>query len=406
LNNILVIGMTNRPDMLDEALLRSGRMDVHLKLSLPDEKGRYDILKVHTKALCEGDKLDESVALEELAELTSNFSGADLESLVRKAVQNALPRNFETDESGTKLVLKKVNDISELTKVTKEDFQKAFEKVNPIYGLPTKKIEPYTKRNNLLPFNSSTKRVMQIVSKYVHTLTKTEGCPTLSILLWGKEAVGKTTLAAEMAVLSEAPFVTMIQAGELAGKYERDRIDHIDTEFNKAYQSKFSVVISDNLEGILGASPLDRRSFSIQTLLKLQELLKAPPVTKMLVLATTGDLEFVQDIRLKKVFKSCVEIKEITRVREVAKLFELLLPEEKTGSVEKDDKSKAVEKDGDEIGAWIDYDDDDTSDLLPRPLPIGDIIVEMKSFQAAQDPSKPVRMQDFLAYLEEHPWSP
>lgn len=48
LNNILVIGMTNRKDLLDEALLRPGRLEVHIEIGLPDEEGRADILKIHT----------------------------------------------------------------------------------------------------------------------------------------------------------------------------------------------------------------------------------------------------------------------------------------------------------------------------------------------------------------------
>ena len=53
LNNILLIGMTNRLDMIDEALLRPGRLEVHMEINLPDEKGRLQILKIHTaKVFC------------------------------------------------------------------------------------------------------------------------------------------------------------------------------------------------------------------------------------------------------------------------------------------------------------------------------------------------------------------
>lgn len=48
LNNVLVIGMTNRLDLIDEALLRPGRFEVHIEVSLPDEQGRADIFKIHT----------------------------------------------------------------------------------------------------------------------------------------------------------------------------------------------------------------------------------------------------------------------------------------------------------------------------------------------------------------------
>ena len=51
LNNILLIGMTNRKDMLDEAVLRPGRFEVHIEVNLPDEKGRKQIFDIHTKSM-------------------------------------------------------------------------------------------------------------------------------------------------------------------------------------------------------------------------------------------------------------------------------------------------------------------------------------------------------------------
>ena len=51
LNNILVIGMTNRKDLIDEAVLRPGRLEVHIEISLPNEEGRQEILKIHTQTL-------------------------------------------------------------------------------------------------------------------------------------------------------------------------------------------------------------------------------------------------------------------------------------------------------------------------------------------------------------------
>ena len=57
LNNILVIGMTNRKDLIDPALLRPGRLEVHIEISLPDEKGRVQILNIHTKTMKENGRL-------------------------------------------------------------------------------------------------------------------------------------------------------------------------------------------------------------------------------------------------------------------------------------------------------------------------------------------------------------
>ena len=95
-NNLLVIGVTNRKDLLDEALLRPGRLEVHIEIPLPDGKGREQILAIHTKELEEQDMLDASVKLGEIAGRTRGFTGAELEGLARSAVAFALAEHQET----------------------------------------------------------------------------------------------------------------------------------------------------------------------------------------------------------------------------------------------------------------------------------------------------------------------
>jgi len=87
-DGLIVIGATNRPDILDPALLRAGRFDRLLLVGPPDEKARVEILKIHTK-----DVPLKGVDLEGLAKRTENFSGADLENLVREAALQALREN-------------------------------------------------------------------------------------------------------------------------------------------------------------------------------------------------------------------------------------------------------------------------------------------------------------------------
>merc|ERR1712226_488433 len=79
LNNILVIGMTNRRDMMDDALLRPGRLEVQIEIGLPDEHGRVQILDIHTRTMVQHKKMAKDVDLLELASLTKNFSGAEIE---------------------------------------------------------------------------------------------------------------------------------------------------------------------------------------------------------------------------------------------------------------------------------------------------------------------------------------
>lgn len=89
--NIIVIAATNRPDILDTALLRPGRFDRQIYISLPDIKGREDILKVHSK----NKVLNPSVDLKVLAKRTSGFTGADLRNLLNEAALLAARNNQE-----------------------------------------------------------------------------------------------------------------------------------------------------------------------------------------------------------------------------------------------------------------------------------------------------------------------
>ncbi len=90
--NVIIIAATNRPDILDPALLRPGRFDRKVIMDNPDVAGRLDILKVHAK----GKPLAPSVDLESIAKITAGFSGADLENLINEAAILAARRNLKT----------------------------------------------------------------------------------------------------------------------------------------------------------------------------------------------------------------------------------------------------------------------------------------------------------------------
>jgi cell division protease FtsH len=87
--NVIIIAATNRPDILDPALLRPGRFDRKVVMDNPDVKGRLDILRVHTK----GKPMAADVELETIARITPGFSGADLENLINEAAILAARRN-------------------------------------------------------------------------------------------------------------------------------------------------------------------------------------------------------------------------------------------------------------------------------------------------------------------------
>ena len=104
-SRIVIIGITNRPDLIDNSMLRTGRLDIVLFIQPPDEKGRLEIIKILTEKM----PLTSDVDLDEIAVSTQNYTGADLASLCREAVVNAMQNNSKKINSNDfALALKKV----------------------------------------------------------------------------------------------------------------------------------------------------------------------------------------------------------------------------------------------------------------------------------------------------------
>ena len=109
LQEVIVLAATNRPDILDPAIMRPGRLDRMIYVPEPNEEGRFQIFKIHTKDM----PLAKDVDLKELARLTKGYSGADIESICREAAIIALRRDINSKE------------------VTFADFEKALKRIGP-----------------------------------------------------------------------------------------------------------------------------------------------------------------------------------------------------------------------------------------------------------------------------------
>uniref|UniRef100_A0A7C4BB99 AAA family ATPase n=1 Tax=Ignisphaera aggregans TaxID=334771 RepID=A0A7C4BB99_9CREN len=126
LRGVVVIGATNRPDLLDPALLRPGRFDRVIYVPPPDTKARYEILKIHTRKI----PLAEDVNLVELAKITEGYSGADLEALVREAVMLALREDIRPRPIEAKYFTKAMEYVKpSLTKERLESYEKVQEEL-------------------------------------------------------------------------------------------------------------------------------------------------------------------------------------------------------------------------------------------------------------------------------------
>eukprot|EP00898_Chlorokybus_atmophyticus_P000543 jgi/Chlat1/148/Chrsp1S00225 len=295
LNNILLIGMTNRKDLLDEALLRPGRLEVQVEIGLPDEAGRRQILAIHTSRMAANQYMDRNVDLDSLAATTKNFSGAEIEGLVKSATSYALNRQID------------VNDLSkaideENVKVTMNDFENAMHEIKPAFGSAATSLEMY-RLNGMLDRGSRFAHVLSTCRTLVAQLQRSTNTPLLSLLLEGPTGSGKTALAATLAIESGFPFVKVVSAENMVGMSEQSKCAAIAKVFDDAVKSSLSLVFLDDIERLLEYTAIGPRfsNLVLQTILILVR--KLPPKgRKLLVIGTTSLPEVMESMEVSTSF--------------------------------------------------------------------------------------------------------
>ncbi|KAJ6364203.1 hypothetical protein OIU76_029190 [Salix suchowensis] len=269
LNNVLLIGMTNRKDLLDEALLRPGRLEVQVEISLPDEN--------------------------ELAARTKNYSGAELEGVVKSAVSFALNRQLSLDD-----LTKPVDEES--IKVTMDDFLHAFHEIVPAFGASTDDLER-CRLNGMVDCGDRHQHIYQRAMLLVEQVKVSKGSPMVTCLLEGPSGSGKTALAATVGIDSDFPYVKIISAETMIGLHESTKCAQIVKVFEDAYKSPLSIIILDDIERLLEYVAIGPRFSNIisQTLLVLLKRLP-PKGKKLLVLGTTSEVSFLDSVGICDAF--------------------------------------------------------------------------------------------------------
>lgn len=316
LNNILVIGMTNRMDMIDDALLRPGRLEQHVEISLPDEKGRVQIFNIHTAKMRSNKNLDRDVSLEDLARRTKNFSGAEISGLVRAATSYALSRHVKV---GT--VAGVADDVDKIT-VNRDDFEHAFDDVQPAFGVSGEQMQSLL-RGGIIHFSPFIDNILNEGQLIVQQVKEPDSTPLFSAILHGPPGSGKTALAAKIALDSDYPLIKLISPDNMIGFNESMKIEHMRRIFDDAYKSPLSVVLIDNIERIVEWVPIGPR-FSNAVLQALMVLLgKEPPKgRRLLVLATTGERSVLQQLDLFTVFDADIAVPNVSGYGELKLIVE------------------------------------------------------------------------------------
>jgi vesicle-fusing ATPase len=316
LNNILLIGMTNRKDMIDEALLRPGRLEVHMEISLPDENGRAQILKIHTQKMRENNVMDPDVDLAELALLTKNFSGAEIAGLVKSASSFAFTRHVKV---GTMAGISE--DVVNM-KVNRADFHHALEEVQPAFGVSEEQLSSRI-QYGIIHYSLTINEILKEGELFVKQVSNAESSPLFSVLLHGPTASGKTALAARIAIDSGFPFIKLISPEDMVGYSEMARVQYISKIFDDAYKSRTSVVVVDNIERIIDWVPIGPR-FSNTILQTLMVFLRKQPTKgrRLLILATTTERAVLKQLDIYNSFNSDIMVPNVMNYDELRYIME------------------------------------------------------------------------------------
>ncbi|KAG8040053.1 hypothetical protein G9C98_001169 [Cotesia typhae] len=308
LNNILVIGMTNRKDMIDEALLRPGRLELQMEISLPDENGRFQILNIHTSRMREHNKMSPDVDLKELAILTKNFSGAELEGLVRAAQSTAMNKLIKVSN---KVELDSL--AMEKLIISRSDFMHALvNDVKPAFGTAAEELDHLLARG-IINWGHPVAEIIADGNLDIRKTRASEGFSLVSVLLEGPPNSGKTALAAQIAKNSNFPFVKVCTPDDMVGYTETAKCLTIRKFFDDAYRSQLSCILVDNIERLLDYGPIGPR-YSNLTLQALLVLLKKqpPPGKKLLVLCTTSNRKILEDMELISAFNTVLHVPNLS----------------------------------------------------------------------------------------------
>jgi len=242
---VIVIGATNRIEAIDPALRRPGRFDREIRIGVPDRNGRKEILQIHTRRM----PLDSDVNLDELADITHGFVGADLAALCREAAMNALRRFLPQIDLEKEVI---PAEVLEKIKVNREDFANAMKVVQPsalrevVLEIPNVRWDDI---GGLESIKQELKEAVEWPLKYPDVFKRLGIRPPRGILLYGPPGTGKTLLAKAVATESEANFIS-VKGPEVLSKWVGESEKAVREIFRKARETAPCIIFFDELDSI------------------------------------------------------------------------------------------------------------------------------------------------------------
>ncbi|MEM5815478.1 MAG: CDC48 family AAA ATPase [Candidatus Aenigmatarchaeota archaeon] len=245
---VIVIAATNRPDDIDPALRRPGRFDREIEVPVPDRDGRLEILKIHTRNM----PLAKDVNLDEIADKTHGYVGADLMALCKEAAMSALRRVLPEIREKLKEGQELSKDILEKLVVTKQDFENALRVVEPSAMREVLVEVPKVKWEDIGDLDEAKRILKEMVEwplKYRDAFERMGIEPPRGILLYGPPGTGKTLLAKAVANESGANFIA-VKGPELLSKWFGESEKRIRELFRRAKQVAPCIIFFDEIDAL------------------------------------------------------------------------------------------------------------------------------------------------------------
>jgi transitional endoplasmic reticulum ATPase len=248
-SSVMVVAATNRPNSIDPALRRYGRFDREINIGAPDQEGRLEILKIHTRKL----RISKDVKLDDIALRTQGFVGADLAQVCSEAAmhcirENTRNMNVETDKRIDETVLRRIM-------VTKEHFEKALQTAKPS-SLREEMVEiPNVSWDDVGGLEDVKQKLLEMVQLPLENPELYEAFglkPSRGVLFYGPPGCGKTLIAKAVATQCHANFIS-VKGPELLTKWFGESESNVRELFEKARQASPCILFFDEIDSIVKA---------------------------------------------------------------------------------------------------------------------------------------------------------
>uniref|UniRef100_A0A7R9TQJ0 Cell division cycle protein 48 n=1 Tax=Micromonas pusilla TaxID=38833 RepID=A0A7R9TQJ0_MICPS len=243
--HVIVMGATNRPNSVDAALRRFGRFDREIDIGVPDETGRLEVLRIHTKNM----KLDDEVDLEKVSKETHGYVGADLAALCTEAALQCIREKMDVIDLEDDTIDAEILDSMA---VTNEHFITALSVSNPSALRETVVEVPNVSWEDIGGLESVKQELQETVQYPVEHPEKFEKfgmAPSKGVLFYGPPGCGKTLLAKAIANECQANFIS-VKGPELLTMWFGESEANVREIFDKARQSAPCVLFFDELDSI------------------------------------------------------------------------------------------------------------------------------------------------------------